>query len=153
MSMTVVTADPYIRVSRHHSPFSWLLNLNDMTMLTKEFNGIAIKLEGNSQISLTDLWKASGTKLNKPAHWLQQDSSQRFINAVSAKLNVHPEYLLRTTKGRNGGTYADKQIALAYAKYLSPELHMFVNEVFFERMEENANPELAISRGRNIVLS
>lgn len=56
--------------------------------------------------------------------------------------------LIKTTRGKGGGTWAHWQIALAYAKYLSPELHMFVNQVFKERMEEEVNPELAYSRGR-----
>ena len=33
-------------------------------------------------------------------------------------------------RGRNGGTYASAQIALAYAKWLSPELHEQVNDNF-----------------------
>jgi hypothetical protein len=32
--------------------------------------------------------------------------------------------------GRNGGTFAHWQIALAFAKFLSPALHMQVNEVY-----------------------
>jgi len=44
---------------------------------------------------------------------------------MSAPVDVY-----KTTRGRNGGTYAHWQIALAYAKYLSHELHMHVNEVY-----------------------
>jgi hypothetical protein len=114
-----------------------------------EFNNVNIKVNEESMMSLTDLWKAvDGTALNKPSHWLQQDSSQNFINVASKRFNVRPEYLLQTTRGRTGGTFAHWQIALAYAKYLSPELHMHVNEVYKERLEETANPELSIVRGR-----
>lgn len=84
----------------------------------------------------------------KPAHWLESEPVQKFISTVSTKLKVGNSDLLYTVKGRTGGTYAHWQIALAYAKYLSPELHMFVNECFKDRMEEENNPELAINRGR-----
>jgi hypothetical protein len=39
-------------------------------------------------------------------------------------------------------------LAVAYAKYLSPEFHLAVNEVFKERLEEELNPELGINRAR-----
>lgn len=118
-------------------------------MDTKEFNGFPIKFDGDKMVSLTDLWKASGKTLDyKPIQWTRKEGSD-FIEAVAQKLMVPVGHLFQITKGRNGGTYAHKQIALAYAKYLSPELHMFVNEVFFERLEEMANPDLALTRGHD----
>ena len=49
--------------------------------------------------------------------------------------NVTVDHLFRVTRGRNGATWAHWQIALAYAKYLSPDFHMWCNEVVRERME------------------
>jgi len=56
---------------------------------------------------------------------------------------------IKTVRGRNGGTWAHWQIALAYAKYLSPELHMFVNQCFKDHMEEASNPDLKMERAIN----
>ncbi len=53
-----------------------------------------------------------------------------FIDFVAANLNVDAAHIIKATRGKGGGTYAHWQIALAYAKYLSPELHMQVNEVY-----------------------
>ncbi|QTA85827.1 KilA-N domain-containing protein [Desulfonema magnum] len=58
-----------------------------------------------------------------------------FICLFCSKQNLSTGYnhfgiISKTTRGRNGGTYAHWQIALAYAKYLSHELHMHVNEVY-----------------------
>ena len=44
-------------------------------------------------------------------------------------------HIIRGTRGRSGATFAHWQIALAYAKYLSPEFHMWCNEVVREKME------------------
>lgn len=120
--------------------------------LTKVFNGVNIGFnEKEQKVNLTNLWKAAGSDGDKrPAHWLQQDNTQDFVRTVSGSLNVRPEYILTTQRGRTGGTWAHKQIALAYAKYLSPELHMYVNQCFFERIEEENNPDLAITRGREV---
>lgn len=107
--------------------------------------GYSVRLNENDLVSLTDLWKANGGNYNqRPAHWFEQDNAQEFIQAVASKLNVRQTDLYETRRGRGvGGTYAHWQIALAYAKYLSPELHIAVNEVFKQYVE--ANPALALS--------
>jgi hypothetical protein len=53
-----------------------------------------------------------------------------FIDFVAETLKVNAADVLKATRGKGGGTYAHWQIALAYAKYLSPELHMQVNEIY-----------------------
>jgi len=94
------------------------------------FNGRDIRSE-EGLICLTDLWKAAGKPEGKhdPRLWKLKAGSQ-FIDSVAEKLNVSPGNIYKTARGKNGGTYAHWQIALAYAKYLSHELHMHVNEVY-----------------------
>jgi hypothetical protein len=54
-----------------------------------------------------------------------------FIDFVAENLKANADRIYKTTRGRTGGgTFAHWQIALAYAKYLSPELHMQVNDVY-----------------------
>lgn len=45
------------------------------------------------------------------------------------------------------------QLAVAYAKYLAPEFHLAVNQVFKERLEESIDPELGITRSRQRAMS
>lgn len=98
-------------------------------------------------VSLTDLWKEAGSDLNKkPAEWLRSDSACDFIDTMSTILKSGKSHLIKIKKGKGGGTLAHKNVALAYAKWLDPKLHILVNEVFFERIEEEKNPELAIDR-------
>lgn len=124
--------------------FNNLTTMNNMETL--QFNNINIRVDEHERVNMTDLWKASGkAEEYKPYRWIKYEGSE-FINAVTNKLKGHVTPLLETKRGRTGGTFGHKQIALAYAKYLSPELHMYVNQVFFERLEEEANPELGITR-------
>lgn len=53
-----------------------------------------------------------------------------FIDFVATNLKADAGHIYRTQRGKGGGTFAHWQIALAYAKYLSPALHMQVNEVY-----------------------
>lgn len=94
-------------------------------------------------LSLTDLWKAAGSLQGKePAQWLRQDATQQLIETASGILNVCQNHIIKSKRGKSGGSYAHKNIALAYAKYLDPALHVLVNEVFFQRLEEENNPDL-----------
>lgn len=92
-------------------------------------------------VSLTDLWKAGGGKANqKPSDWRRKEGSN-FITHLSTAESMPEKHLFLVTMGRNGGTFAHWQIALAYAKYLSPELHMAVNEIFMRY--QTGDPTLA----------
>lgn len=94
-------------------------------------------------LSLTDLWRAAGSPSGKePAQWLRQDATTQLIETVSEILNMCQTHIIKSRRGKSGGSYAHKNIALAYAKYLDPALHVLVNEVFFQRLEEEKNPEL-----------
>ncbi len=103
----------------------------------------------NDMFSLTDLWKLSGSPKNKrPVDWQEKESTQEFIEALEVTFGSAKKALLKSKRGgKHQGTYGHKSIALAYAKYLDPKLHILVNEVFFERIEEEKNPDLAIERG------
>lgn len=94
-------------------------------------------------LSLTDLWKAAGSPTSKdPAQWLRQDVTQQLLETASGILNMCQTHIIKTKRGKSGGSYSHKSIALAYAKYLDPALHVLVNEVFFQRLAEEKNPDL-----------
>jgi hypothetical protein len=94
-------------------------------------------------LSLTDLWKIAGSPKSKnPNDWLRQDIASELVNTVSGILNTVSNRIIKTKRGKLGGSYAHRQIVLAYAKYLDPALHVLVNEVFFQRIEEEKNPDL-----------
>lgn len=87
-------------------------------------------------ISLTDLWKEAGSIESKaPKHWLGNDQTKGFLHALCKFQKVTENYLLKIKRGKGGGTYAHKQIALEYAQYLDERLGILVNEVFFQRVE------------------
>lgn len=94
-------------------------------------------------LSLTDLWRAAGSPENKdPKYWLRQEQTKGFVSATSRILKVSENHLLKVKRGKSGGSHGHKQIALEYAQYLDQDLGVLVNEVFFERVAEENNPEL-----------
>jgi hypothetical protein len=76
------------------------------------------------------MWKASGGTRNQETwRWLELPTTRKFIKALAKKLNLGKSEVLKTIRGRNGGTYVHWQIALAYVKYLSPDFYIWCNEV------------------------
>ena len=117
--------------------------------------GTKVRTNETGLVSLTDIYAAAerdGLSEGKrdPRRWKLQDGAQ-FIEFAVATLNVPLRDIYRATKGKGGGTFAHWQIALAYAKYLSPQLHMQVNEVYArvksgdvtlaEEIADRASPE------------
>jgi hypothetical protein len=98
------------------------------------YNGTAIR-EREEMMSLTDMWRAAGSPDEKrPAQWARYQGAE-FIAFLADALNMRSEHISITRRGRGGGTYAHWQVALAYAKYLSSEFHVWCNTVVREHME------------------
>jgi len=99
----------------------------------------------DGMLNLTSLWKAcGGVKHQKPQKWSALPSGRGMIAALEAKENARLDRLIRDDvidkgskinpllnikKGRYGGTYAHPLLGLAYAQYLSPEFHIWCNEI------------------------
>lgn len=118
---------------------------------TLTLGGQPLKTNAAGLVSLTDLYKAASAqgwadgKL-EPKRWGQRPTAKKsgtsgnvsvsggpgldFITFVAENLKVNAGDIYKAVRGKHGGTFAHWQIALAYAKYLSPALHMQVNEVY-----------------------
>ena len=88
--------------------------------------GVRIKQDQEGRYCLNDLHKAAGKqKRHSPSYWLE---NQQTIELAG---------LLETTgipvvsiEGRNGGTFAVKELVYAYAMWVSPEFHLHVIRTF-----------------------
>ncbi len=106
--------------------------IGNYTPLVYNGHQITVKAE---MMSLTDMWKSAGCdEAKRPANWSRKEGAP-FIEAASMSLNMPVGHIIKGTRGRTGETTAHWQVGLAYAKYLSPEFHMWCNQVVRERME------------------
>ncbi len=119
---------------------------------TLSYQGTPIRLRG-AMLNLTDMWKAAGRPENRrPADWLALEETLRFrayadihwteledpvaSNAGQAGIwNIDTDGFVATVRGNQGGTWAHWQLALPYARYLSPAFHLWCNTVVRAAME------------------
>lgn len=84
-------------------------------------------------LSLTDMWKASGSDPSKqPAQFLRSKQAKDFAGYLET---VGISHSLEKETGRGSQTFRHWQIALAYAKYLSPAFHAACNVVIRDKMQ------------------
>ncbi|MBK5722383.1 KilA-N domain-containing protein [Dysgonomonas sp. Marseille-P4677] len=118
---------------------------NEITSLNSKKNELLKHLnpEKDGTSSLNGLWEYAGKPENKdPRQWSRLPETESFIGSVCRFLNVEKSHIIKSKRGKGGGTRGVQQIVLEYAKYLDTDLSVLVNEVFFQRVEEEKNPDL-----------
>jgi hypothetical protein len=123
-----------------------------MTTTTLSYQGSRIRIRG-TMLNLTDMWQAADRPPNRrPSDWLALEESQRFrahagthspdatdLFAPAAGLagicHLDSDGLVATIRGNQGGTWAHWQLALTYARYLSPPFHLWCNTVLRAAMQ------------------
>ena len=100
--------------------------------------------------SLNDLWKLVGSPKNQdPIQWLRLPDTISYLDSECKVQNVGKSHILKSKRGRNGGTYASNRILLEYARYLDKDLAVVVNEVFLQEVAAQQNPDLYLDKYRN----
>lgn len=98
------------------------------------FNSYNILVDEEGLVSLNDVYRIAiergldGGKRN-PSDWSLEAGSS-FIDFVAKSLNTVASGIYKTKRGKGGGTFAHWKIALAYAQYLSRELHSHILETY-----------------------
>ncbi|MBD9402094.1 KilA-N domain-containing protein [Comamonas sp. CMM02] len=91
----------------------------------------------NGLYSLTDLHKASGAEAkHRPNYFLDIDQTQGLIGEIS-KAGI-PAF--EAKRGNNGGTYACKELVIAYAAWISAAFHLKVIRVFLDVVQPQSEP-------------
>ena len=76
-------------------------------------------------INATQMAKPFG---KMPRHWLNNQQTKDFIQELSALRNLKASDLVRVTNGNNGGTWMHEDVALEFARWLSPKFAIWCND-------------------------
>lgn len=96
-------------------------------MVVREFDG--------EMFNLNDLHKSAGGRSDQaPALFMRSKQVSELSNEL---FKVYGSVPFKKVMGRNGGTYARKEIIYAYAMWISPEFHLKVIQCFDEVVSKN----------------
>ena len=127
---------------------------------TLSYQGTPIRLRG-AMLNLTDLWQAAGRpEHRRPADWLRLAETQRLraqaethwtevTDLVTADADALGIWIIDTDgciailRGNPGGVWAHWQLALPYARSLSPPFHRWCDTVLRAAFERPADPPAA----------
>lgn len=125
-----------------------------LSKIEVEYNGHSFLLDvaEGRMMSLNTIYAAAGSPSNQePWRWLDTEGSRQFIDSTCKILHLAKNEVLKTSKARldrGGGTWAHWKIATKYASYLDSAIEHAILDVFQERIQEEIDPDLAITRGR-----
>lgn len=124
-------------------------------LVSLQFEGESVRQDRDGRFSLNDLHRMAGSPPNQdPRQWARLDTTKALMEVVQDQqdLNVGispiKKVIISARGRRGGGTWAVMSLALAYASYLSPEFRAACLKVVEERIEEEQNPELGITRAQ-----
>lgn len=109
-------------------------------------NETEIRVDEHGRYSLTDLWKAGESiETKKPSRFERTDRHKELVNILKGRNLPFEPY--EKTRGRyTGGTWATEEMIVAYAIYISADVHMQVIDVFLAAAKGEANKAVAIAR-------
>ena len=88
--------------------------------------------------SLNDVHKASGGQSkHEPNYFVRLDTTQCLIEEISKSPDVG--ICIKSQRGINGGTWACRELVIAYASWISAAFHLKVIRVFLNAIQPTAN--------------
>jgi KilA-N domain len=102
--------------------------------------------------SLNDLHKASGNEVkHAPNRFLRLDQTKELISEICKSAQL--QNCLQTLRGCHGGTYACKELVIAYAAWISAAFHLKVIRVFLSTQTAQPVQPLPAPKPNRIVVN
>jgi hypothetical protein len=120
---------PFSRVARSNKPIKWLkyLTMSNNTQINSGLEtinspkfDISIFEVKNGKINLTKICQSFGKDIRE---WKRLPSTVAFLNAYQGVGKSH--IITVTGKGKEQGTFGNREIALKLAQWISPEFEVF----------------------------
>lgn len=99
--------------------------MNDPVVYDYKGSQISFISGENVMVNATQMAKPFG---KSATHWLRNQSAKEFINEYAALRNRNPLDLVTIVNGDNGGTWMHEDVALEFARWLSPAFAIWCND-------------------------
>ena len=117
--------------------------MNDIQIFNYNGNGVSFRNGNSVMVSATEMAKP----FNKQAKdWLKTQSTKEFILTLSEVKKILPSDLVQVINGDNGGTWMHEDVALEFARWLSPAFAIWCNDRIKELLTKGTTSINQLSR-------
>ncbi|HBP1896764.1 TPA: DNA-binding protein [Pseudomonas aeruginosa] len=89
------------------------------------YQGKPVRFNSDGWINATDIAAAHGMRLD---NWLRNKETEAYIEALARHLNTSDSRdLIRGQRGRGGGTWLHPKLAVAFARWISPDFAVWAD--------------------------
>lgn len=92
-----------------------------------QYNGSLVTFQewDSVMVNATEMAKPFG---KRATHWINNQRTKEFVSALSGVRNLTPSDLVKVTNGDNGGTWMHEDVAIEFARWLSPSFATWCND-------------------------
>jgi hypothetical protein len=116
--------------------------------LVRYYNEVEIVQRDDGYLNATAMCQACGKLWG---HYAENISTAEFVQALSVDIGIPISKLIVTRKGgtkAGQGTWVHPQVAMHLAQWLDPRFAAQCSRWIIERLQEEADPDLALRRGK-----
>ena len=96
-----------------------------MQVYSYEGSNITFQKGENVMINANDMAKAFG---KRPPDFLKTKQTKEFLKELSGVRKIVPSDLVKVVNGDNGGTWMHEDVAMEFARWLSPKFAIWTND-------------------------
>jgi hypothetical protein len=120
--------------NRHSKPESATVvgsgsgHLPEVINFNYEGNEVGFTVDGKVMVNATEMAKPFGTSKG-PKHWLTNQSTKEFLNELGkVRILTLPDLVKINYGGNNPGTWMHEDVAIEFARWLSPKFAIWCND-------------------------
>lgn len=118
------------------------IRMNALTTFSYAGSKISFATESGVRVNATQMAKPFK---KTPKDWLKTQSAQVFIAALGEVKNILSSELVTVIYGDNGGTWMHEDVALEFARWLSPKFAIWCNDRIKELLTARQQPTEAVT--------
>lgn len=115
-------------------------------LIESKYNSLNLHFTEDAWFNATE---AAENFQRKPAHWLELDSTSSYIEALCDILNVGKSDIIKTKRGKNGGTWFHPRLAVPFARWLDDRFAVWCDQQI-DMIVRGDHPHYDWKRARHI---
>lgn len=102
---------------------------SNTNLVKAEYHNIAVTFTEDAWFNATEVADKYGKRV---ADWLENSETQNYLSALAEILNVPKEALLKSRRGRHGGTWMHPRLGVPFARWLDVRFGVWCDDQIYK---------------------